>query len=478
MPKTHYPFSLHKFSSVDDVSEVKSEFRDLINFLVTKEKEVIDDSFTKAAETVTRNPELLKGSANRVGSKLGLTPTYTTQERLNHKHLYNFSEMVRANLSSLVGSYVQRNQLFNLITELPDVTPTEIAVAYKEITGKNVSRVQVEKIFQALNNTGSVDSLPTPPVKLPLWATDTHHCSLTRNGRELSLKIKTNRGVRVLVFTVPPHVPVVGVKFTRPTIMLDRKKRVTFAFTAEQIVSAPTEPKGWLGVDLGIIKNYTATGVTRDSSSQAWSDSKQVQEISSRIKTLKTHLYLNKSKALLNKDRFPERYQVQVVECGRLSKKISRLKNFRAHLIANTLIQIAKYNNLGIALENLNWVPNSRWEQSLVQTKIKDEATRHSIKVKKVSAKHTSTTCSRCGGLDTSFSGRVLLCKSCDYHPDRDDNASKNIALRALGIKVCSPFYIRWQSRGTTETGHLSQVPFVDTTTTSTNPNLATTARI
>lgn len=208
------------------------------------------------------------------------------------------------------------------------------------------------------------------------------------------------------------------------------------------------------------------------------SDTKQIKAITARIGALKTHLYKNKSKALLNKDRYPERYTVQMNECARLSGKITRLKNFRAHLVANQLVQIAKHNNLGISLENLNWVPGSHWEQSLVQTKIKDEATRQSIKVKKVSAKHTSTTCSRCGGKNTNFSGRTLVCKSCDYRADRDGNASRNIALRALQLKKSPPFFIRWQSRGTTETENLKMVPFVGSTTISTNHQLATTARI
>lgn len=480
MPKTHYPFRLHKFTSTtDDPKSIQKSFRNLLDFMVFKEQEVINNAFTTAVEQATQDPELLKGSVNRAGVKLGLTPAFTKQEKVTQKHLYNFSEMVRANLTSLVGSYVQRSQLFDVITNLPDAEPLEISKAYKEITGKNVSRVQIDKLLRALANTGSVDSLPSPPRKLPLWATDTHHCSLIQKGNKLSLTVKTNDGVQVLVFAIPPHIPLVGVKFTRPTVMLNHKNRVVFAFTAEQTVASPTdEPSGWLGVDLGIVKTYTATGVTSNKVSQSWSDTKQIQEINTRIVVLKTHLYKNKSKALLNKDRYPERYEVQMIERARLSSKITRLKNFRAHLVANQLVQIAKTNNLGISLENLNWVPGSHWEQSLVQTKIKDEATRHSIKVKKVSAKHTSTTCSRCGNKNTTFSGRTLICASCDYHTDRDDNASRNIALRALHLKTCPPFFIRWQSRGTTETANLITVPFVDLSTTSTNSQLATIARI
>jgi hypothetical protein len=479
VPKTHYPFSLHKFtSSTGDVANIKKDFRDLLDFIVIKEQEIIDTAFTRAVDKTAQDTELIKGSVNRAGVKLGLTPTFSDQEKSSQKHLYNFSEMVRANLTSLVGSYVQRQHLFNIITELPDVEPIVIAKAYKEITGKNVTRVQIEKLLNALRNTGSVDSLPSPPRKLPLWATDTHHCSLSQKGRNLSLTIKTNSGLQVLVFTCPDYVPISNVKFTRPTVMIGPKNRLVFNFTAEQIVETPAEPQGWLGVDLGIIKTYTATGVTPNSTSQSWSDTKQIREITARIGMLKSHLYKSKRKASLNKDRYPERYAVQSNECARLSGKITRLKNYRAHLVANKLIQIAKTNNLGISLENLNWVPGSRWEQSLTQTKIRDEATRHSIKIKKISAKHTSTTCSRCGGTDTTFSGRTLVCKSCDQRVDRDDNASRNIALRALRLKTCPPHFIRWQLRGTTETVNPQVVPFVDITTISTNPQLTTIVRI
>lgn len=479
MPKTNYPFSLHKFtSSTSDIESIKKDFRNLLDFMILKEQEVITNSFALAVDSVAQAPELIKGSVNRAGVKLGLTPVYTDQEKSSQKHLYNFSEMVRANLTSLVGSYVQRQHLFDIITELPDFEPLVIARSYKEITGKNVTKVQIEKLFNALKNTGTVDSLPSPPRKLPLWATDTHHCSLLQKGRNLSLTVKTNNGAQVLVFTIPHYVPTDGVKFTRPTIRLDRKNRLVFSFTAEKIVAQPNETRGWLGVDLGIVKTYTATGMTLNRVSQSWSDTKQIQGITGRISVLKSHLVMTKRKASLNKDRYPDHYAAQSAECSRLSGKITRLKNYRAHLVANKLVQIAKANDLGISLENLSWVPGSRWEQSLTQTRIKDEATRHSVKVKKVSAKNTSTTCSRCSGTDTAFSGRTLICKYCDYRIDRDSNASSNIALRALRLKTCPPFFIRWQTRGTTETVNPNTVPFVDIKTISTNPQLAAIVRI
>lgn len=481
MPKTHYPFALHKFTSDSDVPLIQAEYRGLLDFLVLKEQEIIENAFTQVIEKVMLDPDSIKGSVNRVGDKLGLSPIITEEDKTNHKHLYNFSEMVRANLTSLVGSYVQRAHLFDIITELPDADPKVIARAYKEITGKNVTRVQIEKLFNALKNTGSVDSLPSPPAKLPLWATDTHHCSLVQKGRTLSLHIKLDSGNHTLVFTIPSHVPISGVKFTRPTVMIGKKNRLVFSFTAEQYVDAPTsEVMGWLGCDAGIKNNYVITAVTENSISQSWSDTKQIQEISTRIRTLQSHVKYNQSKATLNEDTYPVRYAIQQSEIKHLRAKITRLKNYRAHLIANKIVSIAKHNNLGISLENLSWVPGSSWEQSLIQTKIKDEATRARVKVKKVSAKHTSTTCSRCQSKDTTFSGRTLLCKSCDHRADRDVNASINIALRALGLKHCPPYYHRWQTRSTTVTANPKQVPFVESSTifTNSNPAIRSPARI
>jgi hypothetical protein len=82
----------------------------------------------------------------------------------------------------------------------------------------------------------------------------------------------------------------------------------------------------------------------------------------------------------------------------------------------------------------------------------------------------------------TSSTGDVANIKKdfrdLDQRVDRDDNASKNIALRALRLKTCPPHFIRWQLRGTTETANPQVVPFVDITTISTNPQLTTIVRI
>lgn len=282
--------------------------------------------------------------------------------------------------------------------------------------------------------------MPSPPQKLPLWATDMYHAKLSRKNRSLTLILKLSQGPVVLDFHIPHHVPLDGVKFSRPTIQVDSKGRLGFNFTGEKKVETPnTNPTGWLGIDPGIIQTCTAAAVTPEAVSQSWSDSKQVQELNRKINTLKSLRSLNYTKVHQNKDRYDERANIQRLEAHRLGAKITKLKVYRAHLIANKMVQIAMMNGLGIALENLAWVPNSHWEQGIVQRKIMDEAVRHSVPVKKVNARNTSKVCSRCGGLETSFSGRTLICKSCDTRLDRDVNASRNIALRALRLKSCPP---------------------------------------
>lgn len=482
MPKTPYPFKLHQFNTTNPsgVELVLGDLGELLDFIVLKELEVIRDSFDNAVTKVVNNPKLLTGSINRAGAKLGLTPTYTPQEKTHYKHLYNLSEMVRANLGSLVGSYAQRRNIMGVIAGLPSADPKEVAVAYKKLTGQRVSPVQLDKIYRSLKNTGSVDSLPSPPSKIPLWATDTHHCSMVQEGNKLRLTLKTQTGQHELTFTIPPHIPLNDVRFTRPTIMRNQKNQIEFHFTAEQVVPpAPTQVNGWLGVDLGIVKSYTATAVTTKNTSQSWTDTKQIMQLSEKIRVLQHHANMVCAKLQNNKNRYPERYEIQRTEYKHIKRKITRIKKYRAHLIANQLVKIAVLHNLGISLENLDWVPNSHWEQSLIQTKIKDEATRASIKIKKINAHNTSKTCSNCGSLSTTHSRRSTKCQDCNMHHDRDENASKNIANRAIGLKTSPKHYYRWQLRGTTVTGNpLNRVPFAETTATPIKQQLAIKARI
>lgn len=461
MPKSYYPFNLYRFITVSDASVVLGDLCGLLDFVVLKESEVLRDVFDDVVTRVTEEPGLLKGSINRAGAKLGLTPTYTPEDKTEYNHLHNISEMVRANLGSLVGSYAQRRNIMNVIADLPDAEPKLIAQAYKKLTNKKVSSAQIANVLNALKNTGSVDSLPKPPAKLPLWATDMNHCTLLQEGNTLRLTLKTQTGKHELLFTIPQHVPLSGVKFTRPTIMRNDKNQIEFHFTAEQTVPPARENVGgWLGVDLGIVKNYTATAITPIMSSQSWTDTKQVRVISERIRVLQINASRVRFKSEQNEGRYVGRYIVQRQELKRLRKKITRLKNYRAHLIANKLVKIALLHNLGISLENLDWVPNSHWEQSLIQTKIRDEATRHSVRVKKVNAKNTSQTCSHCTSLNTKHSQRKITCNNCGIPQDRDANASKNIAKRALKQKTLPKHYYRWSLRNTTVTGSLPRAPF------------------
>lgn len=481
MPSTHYPVSLHKFETLTgNPKEIIAELKELVSFAVLKQAELIHDNFILAVELAQEQPELLKGSINRVGSKLGLTPTYSTKEKLKYKHLYNLSEMMRANLGSLVGSYVQRSHLFDIIAELPESEPKLIAQEYRNLTGKRVTQVQIQKLIQALNNTGTVDSLPTAPAKLPLWATDTHHCSLVQEGRTIRLTLKLASGPRTLLFTIPPHIPLDNIKFTRPTLRVGKKNRLIFDFTGEKKVApALTDNlRGYLGVDAGILKTFTATAVTPDHYSQSWSDTKSIQSITSKIKVVQEKLHLNKRKSKQNKGRYETRYAIQELEATRLSQKVTRLKNYRAHLVANELVRIALDNNLGIALENLSWVPNSHWEQSLVQTKIMDEATRYSVPVKKVNPAYSSSTCSRCAGRNTRLVNRSLICDDCDTRSDRDENASQIVALRALHLKTLPAHYLTYSNyphhrhmRGTLVTGNPIAALFVGSTTTHPVPS-------
>lgn len=96
------------------------------------------------------------------------------------------------------------------------------------------------------------------------------------------------------------------------------------------------------------------------------------------------------------------------------------------------LSSIADQFDATIVFENLKWLEHKggKWNHSVIQSKTEYIAKR---KVMRVSAANTSQNCSKCEAKKSmSFTGRIGTCTKCGNQLDRDINASRNIAQRAI----------------------------------------------
>ena len=111
------------------------------------------------------------------------------------------------------------------------------------------------------------------------------------------------------------------------------------------------------------------------------------------------------------------------------------------HLLNHFITGIARYHGAStIKVEDLSWSKLSKkkdvgkfiahwqvsWFFSQVQDAIKTQCTLNGIAFQKVSARHTSQACSRCGRLGSRV-GKQFSCE-CGMKLDSDLNAARNIA--------------------------------------------------
>ena len=144
-------------------------------------------------------------------------------------------------------------------------------------------------------------------------------------------------------------------------------------------------------------------------------------------------------------------------KCTRGSKKLLKRLSGRErttasiinHTIAKKIVQIAKEENKGIAIEDLKGIRFSsikkgkkfrtrvgNWSFNQLRQYISYKATLNGVAVVLVSPRYTSKTCSQCHHIG-SRKGKVFKCNNCGNDIDADVNASLNIAK--LGASVNKP---------------------------------------
>lgn len=217
---------------------------------------------------------------------------------------------------------------------------------------------------------------------------------------------------------------------------LDRKVRQTDLILRDGIFylatildapePTPSEPDGFLGIDLGIVN------IVADSDGEVFSGG-QVNGLRKRHAKIRSRLQTNGSKQAkrLLKKR---------------SKKEKRFVTNTNHIISKSVVAKAKDSGQGIALEDLKGIrdritvrksqrrQHHSWAFNQLRNFIEYKAKLAGVLVKLVDPRNTSRTCPRCGSVSKSnrVSQSLFSCISCGFSAPADINAAGIIASRAL----------------------------------------------
>lgn len=446
--KTHVPINLKGFtveSNNATTGDVLRELRELMTWLRNNQNTYYEHHYENLVQELLDVNIVIKGSLNSLGRKLDINPPIPAVYQP-----YNLAEMFRVSILSKTSAFLQNEVLLNVIQSQENPTPLSVLDAYKKDypTHKAPSFQFVRQAITRITGSGVVHGRPSSDGVLNFWATDTHYSKVTRTGNDLFFTLKlANIGLVTLKFKLPNKTRFMGDKTTRPNIYLDKKGGVRFGFTIEKELpkSTKTVSTNVLGVDLGLVEPFVGTVLFGDGThSSPYFANRRTNTYKNKISTLKelgNKLWLKEN---LNEARgHSHKSAILRTERLRVRSKISRLKVEQSHALANRIIQITEHHNALINLENLNWVPNSTWDQARQQEMIEDKARARAIRVRKINPKNTSNKCNRCG-TTVKHSTRAAHCTPCNKTTNRDILASRNIAQnnkpqKSLQTQVTKP---------------------------------------
>jgi len=193
----------------------------------------------------------------------------------------------------------------------------------------------------------------------------------------------------------------------------------------------PYEPKGWLGVDIGI--NHIV--VISD-------DKGKINKFYDNAIAWKKSIEYRRARLQSLKDRKVKKGAWRVLK--RLSHKEKNKMAYINHKIAKEIVELAKHYRYGIAIENLKGLRHHynakrhrkrlhKWAYRDLIDKIVYKAKLNGVPVVFVDPRNTSRTCSKCGHLiEKGVKGKWFKCSKCNFQLDRDLNAARNIAKRAF----------------------------------------------
>ena len=200
-----------------------------------------------------------------------------------------------------------------------------------------------------------------------------------------------------------------------------------------QTVDIPEEDvedvETFVGVDFGLVSIATLSNGKEFNSKKLQDYREKRQKVRSSVQSKRTR----GSKKLLKRLSGRERTTASIIN----------------HTIAKQIVQLAKEENKGIALEDLKGIRFSslkkgkkfrtmvgKWSFNQLRQYISYKAILNGVPVVLVNPRYTSKTCSNCHHIGNR-KGKVFKCNNCGNNMDADVNASINIAT--LGAIVNLP---------------------------------------
>ncbi len=185
----------------------------------------------------------------------------------------------------------------------------------------------------------------------------------------------------------------------------------------------------FIGVDMGILEIATLSNGEKFSSTELTKYREKRQRVRSSLQRKGT----KGSKKTLK----------------RLSGREQQTCTIINHTISKKIVQLAKYERKGIAIENLKGIrfcANKKgkkfrtrignWSFNQLRSFITYKCLLNGVNLVNVPPAYTSKTCHKCFHIGNR-NGKKFTCKNCNSVFDADENAAKNIAL--LGTSVNSP---------------------------------------
>ena len=205
------------------------------------------------------------------------------------------------------------------------------------------------------------------------------------------------------------------------------------AVTLDAPTPTPDEPTDTLGVDLGIVNLAT------DSTGETFSGA-QVEKTRKRMHDLRQRLQKRGTKSAKR-------------HLKKLSGKESRFRKNTNHVISKHIVQKAKANRQGIAIEELRHIRqrtertvrrsqrsrHSSWSFAQLRFFLSYKAALAGVPLHTVDPRNTSRTCSECGhcAKENRKSQASFLCQACGHCCNADINAAINISRAARHAAYC-----------------------------------------
>jgi putative transposase len=217
--------------------------------------------------------------------------------------------------------------------------------------------------------------------------------------------------------------------------LLYRNGTFYLAVTLEVPTPTPDEVTDTLGVDLGIVNLAT------DSDGETFSG-EAVEKHRQRHQALRQRLQKHGTKSAKK-------------HLKKLSGRESRFKKNTNHVISKRIVQKARANGLGIAIEDLRHIRlrtearlrksqrsrHSSWTFGQLREFLSYKAALAGVPLHTVDPRNTSRTCSECGHCvkENRKSQASFVCQACGYTDNADRNAALNISRAAVMQPIVAP---------------------------------------